>query len=114
MGCMVGKYPKKSYYLPKTLTDYLAKWSSPGRDYSASVSGALLVWMALDPDVREYAAKLSAQKNVQASIVSIKSLLQQRMVHSQIQGYLDTLTEEEKAQILIHKKAAEEKIGRKK
>ena len=114
MSCMAGKYPKKSYYLPKELTDYLAKWSSPGRDYSASVSGALLVWMALPAEIREQAARLSSHPKVPMNVDKIRILLQKSIVESQIQAYLDTLTEEEKAQILIHKKAAAERIGRKK
>ncbi|MBW2559443.1 MAG: hypothetical protein JRE40_01170 [Deltaproteobacteria bacterium] len=111
---MVGKNPKKSYYLPKVLTDYLAKWSSPGRDYSASVSGALLVWMGLPAEIRKEATRLSEQSGVPLNIEKIRVLLRKSIVDSQIQAYLDTLTDEEKAQILIHKKAAAERIGRKK
>ena len=44
---------KKTYYLPKKLTVAFADWCRPGRDYSSKVAGAMLLWMVLEPAVRE-------------------------------------------------------------
>lgn len=111
---MEEKYSKRSYYIPDQLLEYFAKWSKPGRGYSTSVSGALLVWMSLDPAIRDKALSLTAHPNVKQSIKELDLLLRRDIVDTAIEEYRDSLTDEQKLQLLAAAKAAKKRIAQKK
>lgn len=97
---MGEKIIKRAYYLPSDLVYYFKNWSKPGRNYSPSIAGAMLVWMALPPDFREFAKKLSAKTNVKQAVEQAALQLQKNMVDNEIHKFLDTLSDEQKNKFL--------------
>ncbi len=69
---------KRSYNLSKALVKYFANWCKPGRDYSPKVAAGMLLYMAMDPKVREAAEKLAYKTKFEdfaTSMSKIQSLL---------------------------------------
>ena len=108
---MEAKTSKKSYYLPGELTEYFAEWAKPGREYSAHVGGAMLVWMALEPDLRHRAREFSIKPNIRNSVEKMKKILRQSIVNVEIQRFLDTLSDKQRAQLLADMKASKGKLS---
>jgi len=91
---------KRGYLIPPVLLDKWEQFHEPSKDFSPSVAGAFLVWMALDPDVREYARKAACFANAEKAIKEIKTVLSQSFVNAEVQHFLESLSAEQKAQIL--------------
>lgn len=64
---------KKSFYLPPDLVEAWEKFHPSGRNYSSSAAGAIVVWLALTPDIREKAIREAYQTDVKEAITKIKS-----------------------------------------
>ena len=66
---------KKTYYLPKKLSEVFAKWCKPGRDYSPKIAGAMLAWMTLEPAAREKIVGLAYSDNLKKAAIEAKKVL---------------------------------------
>lgn len=92
---MSEKNSKKSYYLPDTLMNCFAEWCKPGRDYSPSVAGAVLIWMVLPPDIREMARKAACEPDIKKSLSFIKKELAESLHKKSINRWIAGLNYEQ-------------------
>ena len=91
---------KRGYLIPPALLDKWEKFHEPSKDFSPSAAGAFLVWMTLDPDVREYARKAACFADIEKAVKEIKAVLSQSLVNTEVQRFLESLSAEQKAQVL--------------
>lgn len=61
------KKVRRSYDLPENLVFYFKNWK-PGRDLSPKVSGAILYYMTLDPDIRDLCEKLAHNEDIEKAL----------------------------------------------
>ncbi len=96
----IKKHPKKSYYLPVKLTDYLAKAAKPGRDYSPKVAAGILLWLSLDQTMQKIAEVLAEENNIESAIQVLSEELAKHIIQRAIADKIADLSPEQLAQIL--------------
>jgi len=77
---MESEIVKRAYYLPAPLMDFFAEWSKPGRDFSTSVAGSVLIWMTLPADLREKAKQEAYKPNVKQSLAEMQFDIAQSLI----------------------------------
>ena len=91
---------KRGYLIPPELVGRWEHFHEPGKDFSPSVAGAFLVWMALEPNVREQARKAAASNNIEKAVKEIRAVLSQSFVDAEVRRFLESLSAEQKSQVL--------------
>ncbi len=105
---------KKTYHLPKKLTEVFAEWCRPGRDYSSKLAGAMLAWMALEPAAREKIVGLAYSDNIKKATTEAKEVLTDSVVEAatiQEFGSLKEAAREAQAILEVVKREAKEVSG---
>jgi len=100
---MVGMdetFLKRGYYFTPQLLEAWAEFHAPSKDYSPSAAGAFLIWMALEPDIREMARRAALSDNIKRAIVKVKKRLSDSLVDAEIKAELDKLEPPGKAKFL--------------
>lgn len=75
MDIKISEKSQKSYYLPDKLIDYFRKWCKPNRGYSPKISGAILYYMTLSPEIRDQCEKLAHTEDIQKAL----NIIQQKL-----------------------------------
>lgn len=93
---------KKTYHLPEKLTKVFVEWCKPGRDYSAKIAGAMLVWMSLEPAAREAIVELAYLDNIKKARKEAKEILTNSVVQAAtIQEFGSLKDAAQEAQLLL-------------
>lgn len=91
---MGKKFLKRSYFFTPQLLKAWAEFHAPSKDYSPSAAGAFLVWMALEPDIREKARQAALMSDTKKAIEKVKKMLSDSLVDAEIKDELAKLTAE--------------------
>lgn len=106
---MDENFLKRGYNFSQELLDAWEEFHKPSKDYSPSAAGAFLVWMALEPELREQARRMASEPNIKKSIREFRQLLTQSVVEKKKAQILDKLSP---AQLELLVKTAEETTKR--
>ncbi len=100
---------KCNYYLPRVLVHYFRKWCKPGRDYSPKAAAGILLYMAQDADIQNFAEKMAYENNVEIAINKLQSKLADVIVDKKRQSILDKLSPaEQEVLVEIARKTAKQ------
>lgn len=107
---MAEEKTKRSYYLPPPLADFFTAWCRPAREYSSKVGAGILLYMAVDPEVRAMAEKASAASDPESQVDALRRFMAGRIRDRQIDEYYQSLTDEQREILLFHVRDAGRKI----
>ena len=97
--------------------ELLKEWEtlhSPSKDYSPSAAGAFLLYMIVEPAVREAVRKLAYQKDIKKAKIQARKILRQAIVDAYLTGFVGTFSEEDRAILLESaKRLAKDLSGKK-
>ena len=111
---MVEKMIKRSYNFPEKLISEWEDFHRPSKDFSPSAAGAILVWMALPPEIREKARQLAHEPSMKKSLTIVNKSLMDSFSDQTVHRYLTGLTQEQYDVLLSSVKATERKLSGKK
>ena len=99
---MEEKKSKKSYYLPDKLIDFFAEFCKPGRDYSPKVAAGILLYMVVEPSIREALQKLTTRKDIKKARIEARIILRDVLRDAYLTGYIGINSPEDREILLEH------------
>ena len=83
--------------------ELLAEWEqfhAPSKDYSPSAAAAFLLYMIVEPPLREHLRKLACEKNMKKARMKARKLLRETIINAYWTGFVGTFSPEDKALLL--------------
>ncbi len=113
MRYMKENFVKRGYYFSPELLAEWHKFHEPSKDFSPSAAAAFLLYMIVEPALRESLRKLACQKNIKKSKVEARKLLRQTIVDAYLTGFIGMHSEEDKKILLEFAQRAEKSSSHK-
>ena len=105
---------KRSYnFSPELLAEW-EKFHAPSKDYSPSAAAAFLLYMVVEPSLRESLRKLACKKNIKKARLEARKQLRETIADAYISGYIGMYSPEDQALLLEHVREGEKKLFGKK
>jgi len=111
---MGENFLKRSYYLPPQLCSEWEKFHSPSKNYSPSMAGGMLLYMVVEPKVRELLRKLACSEDIEAAKIEAHKELREAIVDAYLAGFVGNLSEADRKLLLRDAIRSEKKLSRKK
>jgi hypothetical protein len=105
---MNEEFLKRGYNFPPKLLEAWAEFHAPTKDYSPSAAGAFLLYMVVEPALRESLRKLACENNVKKAKIEARKQLRETIVNAFLTGFVGDLSPEDRA-ILIERAVQAEK-----
>lgn len=86
--------------LPHQLLSEWQAFHAPVTDYAPSIAGALLLYMIVEPQIREEMRKLAYSKNLKNARIEARKILRKVMTDGYITGWIGDHSEEDRAILL--------------
>jgi alpha-amylase/alpha-mannosidase (GH57 family) len=93
---MIENFIKRSYYFSPELLDEWEKFHAPSKDYSPSAAAAFLIYMVLEPALREQLRKLAFQKDIKKARIEARKALRQNIIDAYMSGFVGIFSEEDR------------------
>jgi len=93
---MIEKFIKRSFYFSPEL---LAEWEffhRPSKDYSPSAAAAFLLYMVVEPNIREVCRRLACEKDIKKARLEARKILRQTIADAYLTGFLGIFSEEDR------------------
>jgi len=88
---------KRSYNLPPELAKEWEDFHLPStKDFSPSVAAAFLLYMIMEPALREKLRKLAFQKDIKKARIEARKALRDTMKDAYITGFIGAFSEEDR------------------
>ena len=88
----------RGYRLPAPLIAEWEDFHSPSRNFSPSVAAAMLLYMIVEPSVREELRKLAMSEDMKKARIEARKVLRKTIVDAYIAGFV--FSEEDRAILL--------------
>jgi len=111
---MSEKILKRSYNFPENLVKEWERFHFPSKDFSPSASAAFLLYMVIDPAIREKLRKLAYDPDIKKAQEETIQILKKAITDSYLTGYLNSLTVEKRTNLLEDAKKSEQRSSGKK
>lgn len=111
---MDKNFIKRGFNFSPELLEEWEKFHAPSKDYSPSAAAAFLLYMVVEPALRESLRKLACQKNIKKARIQARKFLRQTIIDAYLAGFVGTLSEEDRAILLEGAIRTEKKLSRKK
>ena len=99
---MDENFLKRSYNFSENLLEEWEKFHAPSKDYSPSAAAAFLLYMVVEPALREALRKLACQKDIKKAKIEARKLLRQTIVDAYLTGFVGIHSEEDRKILLEH------------
>jgi len=97
---MTEDFLKRGYNFSRELLEEWEKFHAPSKDYSPSAAAAFLIYMVLEPALREKLRKLAFQKNIKQARIEARKELRQTIIDAYFTGFVGIHSEEDRALLL--------------
>lgn len=87
---MKEKFIKRGYNFPIELIAEWEKFHSPYKDFSPSASAAFLLYMVIEPALREELKRLSVQENIHEAKIEARKLIRETIINAYWSGFVKT------------------------
>ncbi len=111
---MAKKNIKRGYNFSPELLDEWEKFHLPSKDYSPSAAAAFLLYMVVEPALREALRKLACEKDIKKARLEARKLLRQTIIDAYLTGFVGMFSEEDRAILLGGSMPSEKKLPAKK
>jgi len=105
---------KRGYNFTPELLNAWEEFHSPSKDYTPSAAGAFLLYMVVEPALRESLRKLAFQKDIKRAKIEARRELRQTIIDAYLAGFLGGLSDEDKAILFEDAIQSEKKLSDKK
>jgi hypothetical protein len=93
---MIENFIKRSYYFSPELLKEWEIFHLPSKDYSPSAAAAFLVYITLEPALREQLRKLAFQKDIKKARIEARKALRETMINAYMTGFVGIFSEEDR------------------
>jgi hypothetical protein len=93
---MTEDFLKRGYNFSRELLEEWEKFHAPSKDYSPSAAAAFLVYMVLEPALREQLRKLAFQKDIKKARIEARKALRETMINAYMTGFVGIFSEEDR------------------
>jgi len=97
---MDKNFVKRGYNFSPELLEEWEKFHAPSKDYSPSAAAAFLLYMIVEPALRESLRKLACEKDIKKARIKARKLLRKTIVDSYLTGFVGIYSEEDKKILL--------------
>jgi len=105
---------KRGYNFTPELLEEWEKFHAPSKDYSPSAAAAFLLYMIVEPSLREKLRKLAFQKNIKKARIQARKDLREIMISAYLSGFVGRFSPEDQALLLEQAIQSEQKLSGKK
>lgn len=102
---------KRGYNFTPELLKEWETFHSPSKDYSPSAAAAFLLYMVVEPALREKLRKLACQKNIKKARLEARKLLRETIVNAFLTGFVGIFSQEDRAILLESAIRVEKKLS---
>jgi len=95
---MLDKNIKRGFNFSPQLLAAWEEFHAPSKDYSPSAAGAFLLWMVVEPSLREQLRKLAFTPDIKKARIEARKALRKTIVDAYIAGFV--FSEEDRAILL--------------
>ena len=97
---MNKNFIKRGFNFSPELLDEWEKFHAPSKDYSPSAAAAFLVYMVIEPSLRDALRKLACEKDIKKARIKARKLLRKTIIDAYWTGFVGTFSEEDRALLL--------------
>jgi len=97
---MDKNFVKRGYNFSPELLEEWEKFHAPSKDYSPSAAAAFLLYMIVEPALRESLRKLACEKDIKKARIKARKLLRKTIVDAYLTGFVGIYSEEDKKILL--------------
>jgi len=98
---MNDKNVKRSYNLPRKLLIEWEEFHKPStKDYSPSAAAAFLLYMVVEPNLRETLRKLAQNQDIKKARIEARKQLRKTIIDAFLTGFVGDFSEEDRALLL--------------
>lgn len=97
---MDKNFVKRGYNFSPELLEEWEKFHAPSKDYSPSAAAAFLLYMIVEPALRESLRKLACEKDIKKARIKARKLLRKTIVDGYLTGFVGIYSEEDKKILL--------------
>ena len=97
---MDKNFVKRGYNFSPELLEEWEKFHAPSKDYSPSAAAAFLLYMIVEPALRESLRKLACEKDIKKARIKARKLLRKTIVAAYLTGFVGIYSEEDKKILL--------------
>lgn len=111
---MAKKYIKRGYNFSPELLDEWEKFHLPSKDYSPSAAAAFLLYMVVEPALRETLRKLACRPDIKKARIEARKILRKAIIDAYWAGFAGVYSEEDRAVLLEDAIRSEKRLSGKK
>ena len=97
---MEQKFLKRGFNFTEELLAEWARFHAPSKDYSPSAAAAFLLYMVIEPSLREALRKLALKKDISKARIEARKLLRETIINAYWTGFIGLQSDEDKKILL--------------
>ena len=108
---MAENFIKRGYNFGENLLKAWEEFHKPSKDYSPSAAAAFLLYMVVEPALREKLRKLACEKDIKKAKIEARKDLRQTIIDAYWAGFVGDLSPEDRAILLEDAIRSEKKLS---